>query len=61
LGTFDAPGTGAFGNNALVLLRDLGGNPVVVDVTEPSTTFRVNLVSGDFDWFVLIPVGSAPQ
>ncbi len=61
LGTFDAPGTGAYGNNSLVLLRDVLGEPVVVSIQDPSTSFRVNLGSGDFDWFVLVPTSSAPQ
>ena len=60
LGAFNAPGSGGAGRNALVLLRDGGGAPVTVVVDQPATTFRFNLGSGDLDWFVLVPVTSAP-
>ncbi|MBE7499890.1 MAG: Ig-like domain-containing protein [Verrucomicrobiales bacterium] len=59
LGDFAAPGTGGWGENSLVLLRS-GGVPAVVMLTQPTTTFRFNLASGDLDWFVLVRVDSAP-
>jgi len=59
LGGFSAPGTGAVGQNALVLLRD-GEAPATVVIDQPTTTLRFNLGSGDLDWFVLVPVSSAP-
>jgi len=61
LGTFSGQGTGAYGNNRLVLLRDGTTAPYVLHVEAGTTTFRFNLGSGDFDWFVLIPTNSAPQ
>ena len=60
LGVFNAPGSGGAGLNSLVLLRDDGGVPVTVVVDQPVSTFRFNLGSGDLDWFVLVPVTSAP-
>jgi hypothetical protein len=59
LGDFTAPGTGAWGDNALVLLR-AGGLPATVVIDQPATTLRFNLASGDLDWFVLVPVSSLP-
>lgn len=58
-GDFEAPGTGGWGQNALVLMRR-GGAPAVVTLTQPSSTFRFNLASGDLDWFVLVRVDAAP-
>lgn len=60
LGTFSASGSGGSGQNKLVLLRDNGGAPSVVHVTQGATTFRFNLGNAELDWFVLIPVTSAP-
>ena len=59
LGDFTAPGTGAWGDNALVLLRT-GGLPATVVIDQPATTLRFNLAGGDLDWFVLVPVTSLP-
>ncbi len=59
LGDFSAPGTGAWGDNALVLMR-VGGLPATVVIDQPATTLRFNLASGDLDWFVLVPVSSLP-
>jgi hypothetical protein len=59
LGSFNAPGTGGWGGNALVLLRD-GEAPATVVIDQPTTTLRFNLGGGDLDWFVLVPVTSAP-
>lgn len=60
LGTFRAPGTGAFGNNNLVLLRDAVGNPAVVNLSGATATFRVNLNSGEFDWLIFIRTDAGP-
>lgn len=60
LGFFNAPGSGGVGRNDLVLLRDGGGTPATVIIDQPATTLRFNLGSGDLDWFVLVPVTSAP-
>jgi hypothetical protein len=59
LGGFEAPGTGGYGQNALVLLRD-GGAPAILTLDQSNTTLRFQLSSGDFDWLVLVPVNSAP-
>ena len=59
-GTFLAPGSGAFGNNNLVLLRDALGQPSVVNVGGGTTTFRFNLDSGYLDWFVLVRTDAIP-
>jgi hypothetical protein len=59
LGEFDAPGSGGWGENALVPLR-VGGTLATVTVVEGTGTFRFRLASGDLDWFVLIPLDSAP-
>ncbi|MBX3747825.1 MAG: Ig-like domain-containing protein [Verrucomicrobiae bacterium] len=60
LGSFSEAGTAAAGRNRLVLLRQASGTPAVVGIDSPATTFRVHLHAGDLDWFVLIPVASAP-
>lgn len=59
LGAFNAPGSGEAGRNNLVPLR-VGGVPASVLLDQPTTTLRFNLGSGDLDWFVLVPVTSAP-
>lgn len=51
LGSFTAPGTAGWGNNAIVPLRDGGGNMVALDLSG-STTLRVYPDNGDYD-FVL--------
>jgi hypothetical protein len=63
LGTFSAPGTGAWGSNALVPMNDAAGAPAVFKVKNfpGSTTLRFYSFNGDYDWFVLVPVtGVAP-
>ncbi len=60
LGAFSAPGSGGLGRNLLVLLRNALGAPAVIRVDAPETTFRFNLGPADLDWFVLVPVSSAP-
>jgi hypothetical protein len=44
-----------------VLLRDALGDPAVVTLNGEPTTFRLDLLRGDFDWLVFIPLESAPQ
>ncbi len=64
LGSFSAPGSGGWGANNLVPMKDAGGAVAAVNLRD-TTTFRFNMDSGDFDWFVLVPVGAyeegAPQ
>jgi hypothetical protein len=59
LGTFLAPGTGGWGNNALVPLKDGAGNVVVLDLAG-ETTLRWRPASGDFDFLLFVPPGAAP-
>jgi len=59
LGSFSAPGTGGYGQNALVLLRS-GGAPAILGLSQATATLRFNLAGGDLDWFVLVPLTSAP-
>ncbi|MBK9140451.1 MAG: hypothetical protein IPM17_17110 [Verrucomicrobia bacterium] len=56
LGSFNAPGSGGWGANNLVPMRDSGGSVAQVSLKD-TTTFRFTMDSGDFDWFVLVPVG----
>lgn len=61
LGVFDAPGTGGWGSNALVpLVASAGGSPLVVPLSG-NTTFRFNMGSGDFDYFLLVPAEAAAK
>lgn len=53
VGTFDAPGSGGWGANNIVQMNDATGQKGVIKVGAGNTTFRFNLGSGDFDWFVL--------
>jgi hypothetical protein len=61
LGSFTGDGTGSRANNRMVLLRDALGDPAVVTLNGEPTTFRLDLLRGDFDWLVFIPLESAPQ
>ncbi len=55
LGVFNAPGTGGWGNNALVPLRTApDGDLVAVDLGGP-TTLRYAASSGDWDFMLLVP------
>jgi hypothetical protein len=64
LGTFNGPGSGGWGANNLVPMKDAGGAVATVNL-RGANTFRFTMDSGDFDWFVLVPVGpyeeGAPQ
>ncbi len=59
LGDFNAPGSGGYGQNTLVMLRNSGALATIT-LTQPTSTFRFNLASGDLDWFALVRVDSAP-
>ena len=54
LGSFDAPGTGRWGLNSLVPLRDAAGSLSTISL-DGEVTLRYNCVSGDVDYLVLIP------
>lgn len=58
LGTFNAPGSGGWGANNLVPLKDGSGNIVVTSLGGP-VTLRFNASSGDYDYLMLVP-GVAP-
>ena len=58
LGTFNAPGSGGWGANNLVQMKDGGGNAAVVSLNGVQT-LRFNPISGDFDYFMLVP-GAPP-
>jgi len=56
LGRFDAAGTGGWGTIGVIPLLGGDGQPVVVHLGGPSaTTIRVNVGSGDYDYFFLVP------
>lgn len=58
LGSFNAPGTGGWGNNRLVPLRDNGAIRTVE--LGGDTTLRFNWASGDIDYMMLVPTTDAP-
>jgi hypothetical protein len=58
LGSFSAPGTGGWGNNRLVPLRDNGAIRTVQ--LGGNTTLRFNWASGDIDYMMLVPTGATP-
>jgi hypothetical protein len=63
IGSFNAPGTGAWGANALVPLNGADGiTPATFKVKNfpGTTTLRFYSFSGDYDWFVLVPVTGVP-
>ncbi len=60
LGTFTAPGSGGWGRNELVPMKDTAGNMAVIPL-EGTKTVRFNLGSGDFDYLVFVPSSATPQ
>lgn len=54
LGTFDGVGTGGWGANRLIQMKDDSGNASVISLGGP-TTLRYYGDSGDFDYLVLVP------
>lgn len=54
LGTFDAPGTGGWGLNTLVPLKDAGGALATVNLSGAQTV-RFFSTSGDEDFFLFVP------
>jgi hypothetical protein len=63
LGTFRAAGSGGWGPNDLVIMRDSFGADAVVKIKNANpTTFRFTTDSGDYDYFLFAPVtGIAPK
>mgnify|MGYP003574996322 CR=1 FL=1 len=59
LGTFNAPGSGGWGRNELVVMQDASGETARVDLGGVKTV-RFNLGSGDFDYLLFVPAGDAP-
>jgi len=51
---------GAWGANALLPANNVDGSPTVFHLPGGKTTIQANLQSGDYDWFVLVPMASAP-
>ncbi len=49
LGSFDAPGSGAWGLNNLVALQDNNGNPALLNL-QGVITLRFSAASGDYDY-----------
>jgi hypothetical protein len=54
LGTFDAPGSGGWGANNLVQMKDGGGNAAVISLSGVQTV-RFNTDSGDYDYLMFVP------
>ncbi|MEW6158100.1 MAG: immunoglobulin domain-containing protein, partial [Verrucomicrobiota bacterium] len=55
LGTFDAPGSGGWGRNALVPLKSADGTIADVELNG-LTTLRFTAVSGDIDYYKFVPL-----
>jgi hypothetical protein len=61
LGSFSAPGSGGWGRNELVPMKDPDGSFAVVELGGVQT-LRFNLGSGDFDYVILVPADAdAPR
>lgn len=59
LGSFSAPGSGGWGRNELVPMKDTDGNMSVISL-EGAKTVRFNLGSGDFDYLLFVPSSAPP-
>src|SRR5262249_45181996 len=60
LGTFSAPATGGWGNNALVPMKDTGGNLVSLNLSG-ATTLRMVPTNGDYDFILFTPATTLIQ
>jgi hypothetical protein len=60
LGSFNAPGTGGWGNNRLVPLRDTATSAIKAVELGGNTTLRLNWASGDWDYMMLVPTALTP-
>jgi hypothetical protein len=62
IGTFNAPGSGAWGNNDLAVMQAPDGSDGILKIKKTANTLRFNPSSGDFDFFILAPqTGVAPK
>ena len=59
LGTFLQAGTGGWGNNALVPLKDASGNLVSLNLSG-TQTLRYEATNGDWDFMLLVPASEGP-
>ncbi len=59
LGSFSAPATGGWGNNALLPMKGPDGSNAVIKLSG-TNTLRFTTGNGDFDWFMLVPVSGYP-
>jgi hypothetical protein len=61
VGTFDAPATGGWGNNALVPLKASNTDTTLLSVELDGTkTLRFQSSNGDFDFLLFSPAPAAP-
>jgi len=60
LGTFNAPGSGGWGANNLVEMKNAEGQPAVVNLGG-ETTLRYVANSGDYDYLTLVYMGTVVQ
>ncbi|MBX3734916.1 MAG: hypothetical protein KF791_20255 [Verrucomicrobiae bacterium] len=61
IGTFNAPGSGGWGQNDLVPMRAADGTEGILKVTGTApTTLRFTMGSGDFDYLILSPTDGVP-
>lgn len=61
LGTFNAPGSGGWGQNDLVPMKAADGTDGFVKITGSGpTTLRYTMASGDFDYLILAPATGIP-
>lgn len=59
VGSFNAPGSGAWGANNLVPMKNASGDDALVKLTGKNTV-RFNLGSGDFDFLIFVPAPPPP-
>jgi hypothetical protein len=59
-GTFTGPSTGGWSANSLVPLKLFDGTPGYVKADPTTTTLKVAVPSGDWDYFILWPVTGIP-
>jgi hypothetical protein len=60
VGTFNAPSSGGWGNNNMVQLKATDGTTAYFKLSGGAKTLRFTTATGDFDWFVLVPVTGIP-
>jgi hypothetical protein len=60
LGVFNAPGSGGWGQNALVPMKDAPGGAIKRVTLGGTQTLRFQMGSGDYDYYLLVPTGGPP-